>query len=180
MTCTPQDHTCWWGSRPATVERILARYLAGTSEQALATEHALNIPEIIAIVTAHGVPVRPSGARWERLGTRSRECRPGAHHCLWADCGDVVDELIGAYAQGASINELSRTLPYSRATADRILKAHDVPRRSRSEQCTRIQLDLDAIQRSLDDGVPLSRIADAHQLSRQWLRVRLERAREAA
>jgi hypothetical protein len=180
MKCTPQRHVCVWSKRLQQVEQLLTRYLAGTPAQALAVEHGLDVAEVHAVAATHGLPEQLAAGLRQRLGTRPRACCPGAHTCLWADRGGVVDQLIDSYGRGRSINELSRTFPYSRATAARILDAHRVPRRSRSEQCTRIPLDLEEVQRELDEGLPLTQVAQMHKLSRQMLRRRLDRASAAA
>ncbi|WP_143094220.1 hypothetical protein [Streptacidiphilus jiangxiensis] len=177
----PQQHTCRWSTRSTRVELLLTRLAAGTPAQALATEHALSLVEVIAIGVDHGLSV-PSAAAGRRqgLGPWARTCRPGDHRCFWADRGEVIDALIGDYADGASLIQLSRAFPYSRATAARILDAHDVPRRSRSEQCTRIPLDLETVQAELDADMSLTEVAARHGLSRQMLRRRLNRAKAAA
>ncbi|WP_037601917.1 hypothetical protein [Streptacidiphilus rugosus] len=180
MTCTPQQHVCEWAESADQVERILARCLAGTPPQALATEYGVAVAEISAICEDHGLPLRHDGLARGRIGVGPDGCGNGVHTCSWSDRADVVEDLVDGYAQGRSINELSKLFPYSRATVTRILDAHEVPRRSRSEQCTRVQLPIQEIEQALADGVTMKTIAARHQLSRQMLLRRLNQARAAA
>lgn len=158
MICTRQHRVCGWQGDAERIERILAGRSAGAFERVPAGEYCLRAGESSAVAAAHPA--------WH--------CTAGGHVCLWAGSGGLVDDLIAGYRGGRSVNELCRSIPYSRATADRILKAHGVPRRSRSEQGTRIRLD--EVQRMLEANVALTQIAAAQGVGVKWLRVRLARA----
>jgi hypothetical protein len=171
MFCSERHHVCRWRGDADRIDQILRDSIAGASEQKLAREAERPVQEVAAILAAHR-----TAPRWGSSANTRPSCAPGAHTCVWADSGDLVDELIAGYRTGRSVNDLTRSIRYSRATADRILNAHGVQRRSRSEQGTRIHLQLDEVQRQLDAGVPLTQIAAMLSVSRQWLRIRLDRA----
>jgi hypothetical protein len=110
---------------------------------------------------------------WRDFG---RQADP--HVCGWADQPDMVRQVLTAYRQGRSVRQIARSYPYARGTVTRILDAHGIERRTRSEQCVRVPVDLAEIERRHRlDGEPLSRLAAECGLSRQALSRRLERHR---
>lgn len=110
-------------------------------------------------------------------GCSAGVCGP-RHRCFWARQADLVNELCAAYNAGWSARRLAERYPFHRSTVGRILDAHGVRRRSMSEQCTRVAVDLRAVDvRNRVHGEPLTALAAECGLSRQALSHRLTRYR---
>ncbi|WP_370076264.1 hypothetical protein [Streptacidiphilus sp. MAP12-16] len=113
----------------------------------------------------------------ESQGCSTEVCGP-RHRCFWARQANLVNELCAAYKAGWSVRRLAERYPFHRSTVGRILDAHGVQRRSMSEQCTRVAVDLQAVDvRNRVHGEPLTALAAECGLSRQALSNRLARYR---
>jgi lambda repressor-like predicted transcriptional regulator len=183
--CLPGAHHCAWSDHGQSVDEIVEKYAAGIAASALAHSYTASSDTIKRIVQAHGLHwrSRKEAAQAAESSRRSRAalCHPGEHRCLWAEHGSILDALIHDYVdQRKSLNEVARSYPPSRTTVVRILAAHGISLRSRSQQCTR-PLNMDELwRRRTTQQASLQDLAAECGLSRQALQKRLERFAQAA